>query len=342
MQLDLLNEILENQFISNFASLLPKSGNSVNKTHECDSEIIDIGLPECYLALTTDTIAEEIDTGLYSDPYLIGWMAIIVNLSDLAAVGAKPIGLLLNVSFPSDLQNDQQMKIAKGIKDACDYYNCGILGGDTNSDKLSIGATAVGTVKKDNLLKRTGLKNKDIIYSTGYGGMGSAIAVAGFLNLPGSEKIPFKPIARIKEAQIISKYANCCMDTSDGFITTLDQLSRLNSMSLHIEDINSIVHPHIKQIAQNLNFPVSAMLAGIHGEFELIFSVSQEKENEFLLDMKNSSYNVVKIGYSNDGNSFGIYSDNILIDSTNIRNAWLNTNSIKDYIDKLAFLMNKI
>lgn len=59
-----------------------------NQRHESDAELIRLPGSRSVLALTTDAISEEIESGLYADPYLIGWMTVMVNASDLAAVGA--------------------------------------------------------------------------------------------------------------------------------------------------------------------------------------------------------------------------------------------------------------
>jgi thiamine-monophosphate kinase len=97
-----MNEISEAALISSISAILPRSGYSVNKTHTSDSEILDVGLDATYLAATTDIISEEITQGLYTDPNLIGWMSMVINLSDLAAVGAKPIGMLMSMTVSSE------------------------------------------------------------------------------------------------------------------------------------------------------------------------------------------------------------------------------------------------
>ncbi len=59
----------------------------INKLQESDSELLNINILENdQLAVTTDSIVEEIEMGIYKDPYLIGWMTVMVNMSDLAAV----------------------------------------------------------------------------------------------------------------------------------------------------------------------------------------------------------------------------------------------------------------
>jgi thiamine-monophosphate kinase len=83
-----LNSILENQKINKLLSDFRRSPHQLNKPHESDAEIIKLN--DALLAITTDSISEEILTGLYDDPYIIGWMIVTVNMSDLAAVGSSP------------------------------------------------------------------------------------------------------------------------------------------------------------------------------------------------------------------------------------------------------------
>jgi thiamine-monophosphate kinase len=125
-----LNEILENKVINNLISGFERSPNQLNKAHESDAEIIQLGILK--LAVTTDSISEEISTGLYDDPYLIGWMIVTVNMSDLAAVGATPIGILISEIIPKTFSEEKIKELQRGISDACKTYGTFILGGDTN------------------------------------------------------------------------------------------------------------------------------------------------------------------------------------------------------------------
>lgn len=84
--------LLENNFFARLTSSFQRSPQQINHLNESDSELLRLD-NDSILAITTDCIVEEIETGLYDDPYLIGWMLVVVNLSDLAAVGARPLGL---------------------------------------------------------------------------------------------------------------------------------------------------------------------------------------------------------------------------------------------------------
>src|SRR5687767_5686976 len=79
----------------------------VNRLFEADGEIIDFRNQQAeYLVFKSDGIREEIREGLYTDPYLIGWMSVTVAISDLAASGADPLGILLSLQIPPALSTD--------------------------------------------------------------------------------------------------------------------------------------------------------------------------------------------------------------------------------------------
>src|SRR5512141_3471353 len=95
--------ILENQMIERLARSFRRSPGQVNRLNESDAEIVRLGTSDTRIAVTTDSIVEEIASGLYDDPRMIGWMAAMANFSDLAAVGATPLGLLVAETLPADL-----------------------------------------------------------------------------------------------------------------------------------------------------------------------------------------------------------------------------------------------
>ncbi len=205
----------------------------LNKPHESDAEIIQLN-DNTKLAITTDSISEEISTGLYDDPYMIGWMIVTVNMSDLAAVGASPIGILVSEIIPKNFGDEKVTELQRGISDACRAYNTFVLGGDTNEgERLVLTGTAIGIINKEKPLTRIGCKPGDILFSSGKLGSGNAYAISKLISQTDSF-INYKPIAQIKNSNVISKYASCCMDTSDGFISTVDQLMRLNNVGFEI------------------------------------------------------------------------------------------------------------
>lgn len=343
-----LKDIIENQIINRLSKSFSKSPNQLNKVHESDAEIIELDNSSYNLAVTIDTISEEIKTGLYSDPYLIGWMSVMVNLSDLAAVGASPIGIVIAQILPQNLSNDFIEKLQKGINDACSKCGTFILGGDTNfGDELIITGCAIGTVEKNNFITRMGIKPGDKIYSTREFGVGNAYAAEKLILLSQQtdsvlyekDTLKYFPSAKLEWKNLLIKYATSCTDTSDGLISSLDQLMRLNNVGFRINnDLENIINDASKDLFNKLNIPLWLLLAGEHGEFELLFSIPSEKENEFLNEASLLNLNPIPVAESIDETviKINIYDKVQSVDSKKIRNlAFEKDFSPNKYLQKL-------
>lgn len=321
-----MEEILENRMIERIARKFVEAPHRMHKIHEADAELIDMGEKyDKYLAITTDALVEEIASGLYEDPYLIGWMLATVNFSDLAAVGADPLGLLISINYPSTESDIFIEKLAKGISDACRELGTFVLGGDTNQgDDYLLSGCSVGLVDKDSTITRIGAKPGDRCYLSAPAGKGSIYA---FLRLSGKgDQLPesfYRPVARLKEGKIIRKHASCCMDTSDGVVHTLDTLMRLNQCQFILYDHwEKILHPIVLGICQAQNLPPWITLAGVHGEFELCFTVNPDSEKDFLREASKIGWTPVCMGEVCEGEGVGIRADQNLIpiDTGLIRN----------------------
>jgi thiamine-monophosphate kinase len=273
-----LDQIAENRMLNSWIDCLSRHPAQINRPHEADSELIP--LPGCdqVLALTSDTIAEEISLGFYRDPYTIGWMAAAVSLSDLAAVGARPVGLLVSVTLPESTSKEYREQMAAGIDAACRNAGTYILGGDTNTGTpVSITTTGAGLVEKNRILQRKGCRPGDLLYSTGYLGTGGMVAAMAHTCLGGNGSgYRFRPQPRIREARHFSEYITACMDSSDGLIATLDQLARLNGAGFELTlPPADIVDPAVRRFCEELDLDPLLMLAQPHGEFELIFTIRE-------------------------------------------------------------------
>ena len=316
-----LNSILENQSINELISYFKRSPKQFNKPHESDSEIIEIN--NQLLAITTDSISEEIYTGLYKDPYLIGWMIVTINISDLAAVGASPVGILISEIIPKNISNEKIAKMQNGILDACNAYGTFVLGGDTNEgDHLILTGTAVGIIQNKNYMSRLGCKPVDILYSSGKLGSGNAYEISRLIS-QANTFTNYKPSARIKYGQVIREYASCCMDTSDGLISTLDQLMRLNKAGFELnKNWENSIDNRAVEFSKNLNIPHWLLLAGQHGEFELIFTIPQKHKNSFLEHALQNELNPIELGkvISDTEICIPLYNELISINTAYIRN----------------------
>ncbi len=334
-----MKAIIENNLISKFIKNYSRSPLQLNHYQGSDAEIIKLPTDsEIKIAITTDSIVEEIISGLYDDPYLIGWMIVMVNLSDLAAVGANPIGILISETLKNNLAKEYLDRLHSGINDACKKCGTFVLGGDTNfGPNLILTGCAIGTIEISKQLSRVGCKEGDLIYSSGNLGYGNAFAFSKLV--AANNKFEYLPYAKIAEGQIISKIATSCMDTSDGAIATLDQIMRLNKIGAKLySNWEKCIDPKTIKLCEEYNLPVWLMLAGQHGEFELIFTIDKKDEQNLEELSSKINWNPIKLGeiIKNQNLILPLYNHECIVDSAQVRNLPnLTKGKIRTYIDSL-------
>jgi thiamine monophosphate kinase len=217
----LIDAIYENRLLSRWAALLPRPSSAVGSIHEADAEFVPLD-EERWLAVKVDTVAEEIAAGLYTDPATAGRIAAISVLSDLAAVGAEPIGLLLSVVLPRGDVEVVQSRVAVGVRAACEAAKTGILGGDTSiGAALAITVVGFGLVPAGQALRRMGLHAGHAVFVAGGVGLGGALAAARMLGVHGFTEDDYAPPVRIAVGRALRGVASTAMDTSDGLVATL-------------------------------------------------------------------------------------------------------------------------
>jgi thiamine-monophosphate kinase len=327
----------EYAFIDRIGALLPRSLSSRNEVHQTDSELVDVGLPEAWLAATTDTVAEEIAAGLYTDPYEIGWVSVVASLSDLAAVGARPLGILSSISMPGNWSDLSREQLLEGIGAALRAHATGSLGGDTNSGPLSITVTALGLVDRARVLRRSGARPGDHVYVSGPCGAGAAYAFRKLFASAPDTRLQFRPRARLTEAAAVSGVAASCMDTSDGLLAALDQLSRSSDVDIRIEDLEAALDHGVRQMLAAAALPAIAAAAAIHGEFELCLTVSPARQGEFLSLAQAAGFTPIRIGsaVAKSAAAPQVTLGDRPLDTGRLRELWSRTGSSSDYLRQL-------
>ncbi|PHP46105.1 thiamine-phosphate kinase [Methanosarcinales archaeon ex4572_44] len=234
------------------------------------------------LVATSDMLHQKTDFPPQMSGYQIGWMSAAVSLSDLAAMGAKPTGMLFAIGLPGDTETGFLDEIIRGIKTCADHASTRVIGGDLDAhDELTIVGTAIGSVKRENIMYRSGARENDLVCVTGsLGGAGAALfALKQGIKCPADllAKL-FEPTPRIREGSTLaeSKAVTSAMDISDGLAASLHELSRANEnigFKIYAEKIPT--HPKISQILK----PKEALKVALYegGDFELLFTVPKEK-----------------------------------------------------------------
>ena len=290
-----LGAVGENAFLALWGECLRRNPAQVNGLHEADAELVPLPGTGRLLAVTTDTVAEEIALGFYRDPETIGWVVAAASLSDLAAVAAEPVGLVTAVTLPREAPRAFAEGLAVGLDAAARAAGTFILGGDTNlGDAASVTTTAVGTVAEGVRLTRVGCVAGDFVYASGRLG-GGALAVMRSLGL--SDGGDFRPYPRLREGRLLAGWASACMDTSDGLVATLDQLARLNGVGFDVTaPLPDILVPDVRAACRAVGLDPLLALAQPHGEFELVFTVPAVPAEAFERHAREHGFEPVRLG----------------------------------------------
>ena len=171
----------------------------------------------------------------------VGRKALRVNLSDLAAKGAAPLGFLLAIALPKDFSEDWLAGFTRGLGEDADAYGCPLLGGDTDSTPgpISISVAAFGTVPTGTMVKRSGAKVGDHVFVSGTIGdaaLGLRVRKGELADTSGHLVSRYRvPQPRTALAEALRAHANAAMDVSDGLVGDLGKLCAASNVSADIE-----------------------------------------------------------------------------------------------------------
>jgi thiamine-monophosphate kinase len=191
------------------------------------------------LVLTVDAMVAGVHFLPDDPPDLIGRKLLRVNLSDLAAKGATPIGYLMTVSTPRDTPDAWFAGFAAGLAQDQKEFGVVLLGGDTTSTPgpISLSLTILGHVAPGQAVRRAGARPGDGIWVTGTIGDGAlGLAVArGKLQDPSGYLLSRYRLPRPRVGLSIAGIASAGMDVSDGLVQDLGHLCRAGNLTAEID-----------------------------------------------------------------------------------------------------------
>jgi thiamine-monophosphate kinase len=274
-----------------------------------DAALLDIG--DNYLVITSDMLFERSHFPEFMSFHDIGSKSVVVNLSDLAAMGAKPIGIIISLGLNSNMLLSDFDAMLDGILSKCKEYDIVLLGGDTNqAEELTICGTAIGIVDKKRVIMKSGADVGDIVAVTGYLGL----AAGGFEILFHEETEngcltkdekhmsidhALRPDARVKEGIKMSgsDLVTSATDITDGLVSEMFELISANSGRIGIrfyEDKLPITN-FIKDLSKKI-YDDPLELALYYGEdFEILLTIPKEK-----YDRLNELFSIHEIGEVTD------------------------------------------
>lgn len=232
------------------------------------------------LVVVMDTLVAGVHFPLYTDPASIGFKAVAVNLSDLAAMGAEPAWATLALTLPDN--NEQWLSaFSEGLFAALDLYNVALVGGDTTRGPLTITIQLHGFIPEGCALRRNGAQPGDEIYITGsIGDAGMALLALEGKITPQTEHREYfmqrlnRPQARVAEGMSLRGIANAAIDISDGLLADLGHILERSHVGALI-NIDAVPCSDAF-LAQNIQDNRDIALSS-GDDYELCFTVPQDK-----------------------------------------------------------------
>ena len=211
-----------------------------------DVSAYDIGNGDLAV-LKTDMLVDKTDVPSGMSLWQAARKAVVMNVSDFAAKGVKPLAMLVSLGLPRRLTRKDIEEIGEGLNAGAREYNAYIVGGDTNeTSDLVISLSLFGIAKKGMLMLRSGAKPGDLVAVTGSFGKTSAglkILLDGFeapqkirKTLVESVVIPY---ARLREGLALSqtKAVTASVDSSDGLAWSLHEISKASNVGFLINQL---------------------------------------------------------------------------------------------------------
>ncbi|MBP2201493.1 thiamine-monophosphate kinase [Methanococcus voltae] len=275
-----------------------KGNSGIIKSIGDDCAVISLGINK--LVITTDMLFKSTHFPELLTPFQIGKRVVTANVSDIASMCAKPLGIVVSMGFDKETADKKYIdELSRGINSACCEYECPLVGGDTNKSKeLVLSGTAFGItsnpVFRDFNLKETETNQyeSNIYITNDLGKVSCALIMYEKYLIDKKNGVPYdfnvglklinnypeifnklsEPKARIFEGMALNGHINTCCDISDGLGK---DITYLNNFELNSEDILNCASSETFEFCEELDIDDIGLLDIILNsgeEFELLFS----------------------------------------------------------------------
>jgi thiamine-monophosphate kinase len=292
-----VNKLGEFGLINHLTKDVVKYQSSTIKAIGDDAAVIGIGEGKSMI-ISTDLMVEGIHFDLVYTPLAhLGYKAVIINLSDICAMNAKPSHITVSIAISNKYSVEALEELYKGINLACKLYEVDLVGGDTTSSPkgMTISVTAVGFADTNKISFRSGAKPGDIICATGdYGA-----AYIGLQILEREKQLFFdnpdlkpeleqnsyvlsrflKPEARLDAVRYFEKnniVPTSMIDVSDGLASEVMHICNESNVGAFIEEGKVPINPDVEELA--LEFKMNPIVCALNGgeDYELLFTIDEK------------------------------------------------------------------
>ncbi|MGB7100882.1 MAG: thiamine-phosphate kinase [Xanthobacteraceae bacterium] len=270
--------------------------------------------PGCDLVLKTDGVIAGVHF-FPNDPATdIGRKALRMNLSDLAAKGAKPLGFLLSLAMPTGTDETWIAAFASGLGEDARHYGCPLLGGDTDHTPgpTSVSIAAFGTVPHGRMVRRSTAKVGDCVVVTGtIGDAAFGVKLRGDAGLSARWRLTpamavhleqryLLPQPRNALAEAVLQHAAAAMDVSDGLVGDLAKLCRASTVAAEIEVARVPLSDAARTVVAAEPALLETVLTG-GDDYEILLTMAPEKLPAFRAAADAAGVLVAEIGRVLDG-----------------------------------------
>ena len=275
------------------------------------------------LVVTADAIVGGVHFFVDDPADAVARKALRVNLSDLAAKGAKPSGFVLTLALPKGLGEGWLKAFARGLGSDARKYGCPLLGGDTvyTPGPVSISITAFGTLPVNTMVRRTGARAGDHVIVTGTIGdaalglrlrKASAIAKRWKLDAAMRRHLLARylvPEPRNALAETLRRHSSAAMDVSDGLAGDLGKLCRASGVGAIVEAANVPLSTAARAALAAEPKAIEAILSG-GDDFEVVATIPPRKLKSFLAAARRAGVAVSPVGRVTAGQGVRFRDDN--------------------------------
>jgi thiamine-monophosphate kinase len=250
------------------------------------------------LLVSTDTLVAGVHFLPEWDAYDIAYRSVMVNISDLAAMGAQPCWATLALTLP-EMDAGWLEAFAQGLKDSLQQFNMALIGGDTTHGPLSITLTVFGQTPHGQELRRSGAKPGDIILVSGeLGAAALAVKLLDAKDIPADDKAELMhrlihPKPRVDLTNFLRGNASAAIDISDGLSADLNHICIASGVGACLNKAAIPLHPLL-----NTYYPDKAVDLALTGgdDYELCFTVPEQQLSVLMTALKKANLTCYPIG----------------------------------------------
>lgn len=270
-------EIGERNLVEKIRSIVrPRSGHTLVGPGD-DAAVVD---GKGSIVISTDVVTKERHMPPTMTYEQFGWTAAAVSFSDIASMGARPLGFLPALTVPEKEDESVVYDIMSGIDQCCEFCNSDVVGGDTKFGSLAVAGTAFGTMEGRRPMTRNGALPGDLVAVTGTLGDAAAGYYALKNGIDADDQIfsLMVPVPHTEDGIRLSGtgIVGSCMDLSDGLANAARSICRASHVGMEIEWEFLPIDDRTEDVLTECGCDLKDTVTGWGGEYELLFTFKRE------------------------------------------------------------------